>query len=74
VRDQQVPEWAKEFDANSWAQFFIKFVLSHPGVTVVTPATSRARHMVDNMGAAMGALPDAAMRKRMIAHMESLPG
>lgn len=50
----------------------MKFVVSHPVVTTATPATSRARHMVDNMGAAMGALPDEAMRKRMIAHIEQL--
>lgn len=72
VRGHEVPDWAAEFDAHSWAQFFLKFVLAHPAVTVVTPATSRARHMVDNLGAAMGGLPDAAMRQRMIAHIESL--
>lgn len=72
VRGHEVPEWAAEFDAHSWAQFFLKFVLAHPAVTVVTPATSRARHMVDNLGAAMGGLPDAAMRQRMIGHMASL--
>lgn len=72
VKGHEVPEWAAEFDARSWAQFFLKFVVSHPVVTTATPATSRARHMVDNMGAAMGALPDEAMRKRMIAHIEQL--
>ena len=68
----EVPEWAAEFDAHSWAQFFLKFVLAHPAVTAATPATSKARHMVDNMGAAFGALPDEAMRQRMIRHIESL--
>ncbi|HRP65064.1 MAG TPA: aldo/keto reductase [Thauera sp.] len=72
VRGQTLPDWAAEFDAHSWAQFFLKFVLAHPAVTVATPATSRARHMIDNMGGALGALPDTAMRQRMIAHMDSL--
>ncbi|MFU2488075.1 aldo/keto reductase [Thauera sp. WH-1] len=72
VRGQTLPDWAAEFDAHSWAQFFLKFVLAHPAVTVATPATSRARHMIDNMGGALGALPDEAMRQRMIAHVDSL--
>ena len=72
VKGHEVPAWAAEFDARSWAQFFLKFVVSHPVVTSATPATSRARHMVDNMGAAMGALPDETMRKRMIAHIDQL--
>ncbi|MEX0899334.1 MAG: aldo/keto reductase [Gammaproteobacteria bacterium] len=73
VRGRDVPDWAAEFDATSWAQFFIKFALSHAAVTVVTPATSQARHMADNMGAAYGRLPDQAMRARMIAHIDALP-
>lgn len=72
VRGKPVPEWAAEFDATTWGQYFLKFVVSHPAVTVATPATSQARHMIDNMGAAMGRLPDEAMRQRMIAHVESL--
>lgn len=72
VRGKEVPAWAAEFGAASWGQFFLKFVISHPAVTVATPATSQARHMIDNLGAAMGALPDESMRKRMIAHVESL--
>jgi aryl-alcohol dehydrogenase-like predicted oxidoreductase len=74
VRGQEVPAWAGEFGAQSWAQFFLKFVLAHPAVTVVTPATSQARHMADNLGAALGELPDEAMRRRMIEHVASLPG
>jgi aryl-alcohol dehydrogenase-like predicted oxidoreductase len=73
VRGQQLPGWAAEFDAHTWAQFFLKFVLAHPAVTVITPATSRARHMVDNLGAALGRLPDAAMQRRMIEHLGALP-
>jgi len=74
VRGKEPPTWAAEFDARTWAQFFLKFVLAHPAVTAVTPATSRARHMIDNLGAARGRLPDADMRKRMVAHIESLGG
>ncbi len=73
VKGREVPDWAREFDANSWAQFFLKFVASHPAVTAVTPATSRPANMADNMGAAVGRLPDAAMRKRMIQLVEDLP-
>lgn len=73
VAGRQVPEWASEFDANTWAQFFLKFVASNPAVTVVTPATSRARNMADNMGAAMGRLPNEAQRRRMIEVVNALP-
>jgi aryl-alcohol dehydrogenase-like predicted oxidoreductase len=73
VKGRQVPDWAREFDANSWAQFFLKYVASHPAVTAITPATSRVANMADNMGGAVGRLPDAAMRKRMIQWVEALP-
>jgi aryl-alcohol dehydrogenase-like predicted oxidoreductase len=73
VGGQALPEYAKEFDATTWAQFFIKFVASHPAVTVVTPATSQAKNMADNLGGGRGRLPDAAMRKRMIATIDALP-
>jgi aryl-alcohol dehydrogenase-like predicted oxidoreductase len=73
VKGREVPDWAREFDANSWAQFFLKYVISNPAVTAVTPATSKPANMADNMGAAMGRLPDAAMRKRMIQLVEELP-
>lgn len=72
VEGKRVPAWAAEFDAHSWAQFFLKFVVANPRVTAATPATSNPRHMVDNMGAAMGRLPDAEMRQRMVQHIESL--
>lgn len=67
-----LPEWAAEFDCTNWAQFFLKFVISHPGVTCAIPATSKVAHMNENMGALYGVLPDAAMRTRMIRHIESL--
>ena len=73
VRGREVPEWAAEFGANSWGQFFIKYSASHPAVTAVTPATSKAKNMLDNIGAAYGELPDEAMRRRMEALVESLP-
>ncbi len=67
-----LPGWAAEIEARNWAQFFLKFVLSHPAVTCAIPATSRLDHMAENMAAARGPLPDAAMRRRMIDHIERL--
>ena len=72
VRGVELPAWAADFDADSWAQFFLKFVLAHPAVTAATPATSKAHHMLDNLGAARGRLPDAGMRERMAAFIEGL--
>ena len=73
VSGLQVPAWAQEFGANSWAQFFIKYVAAHPAVTVVTPATSKPKNMLDNIGAAIGELPDEATRRRMVELVEALP-
>src|SRR5690606_29867219 len=73
VEGREVPDWASEFGAQSWGQFFIKYVAAHPAVTVVTPATSQARHMLDNLGAAMGQLPNAATRQRMVEFVNTLP-
>jgi diketogulonate reductase-like aldo/keto reductase len=70
--DRPLPEWAGEIDCANWAQFFLKFVISHPAVTCAIPATSQIPHMQENMGALRGALPDAATRKRMVAYVESL--
>ena len=72
VEGKSLPDWAAEYDIASWGQFFLKFVISHPAVTVATPATSRVRHLVDNLGAASGKLPDEAGRRRMIAYLESI--
>jgi len=69
VRAQAVPSWAAEFDCESWAQFFLKWILAEPAVTCVIPGTSRPQHLVDNLKAAVGRLPDAAMRDRMAAHI-----
>jgi aryl-alcohol dehydrogenase-like predicted oxidoreductase len=73
VKGHEVPAWANEFGAQTWAQFFLKFAASHPAVTVVTPATSRAEHMIDNMTAAHGRLPNEAERRRMVELIGSLP-
>lgn len=73
VAGHEVPAWAGEFGATTWAQFFLKFAASHPAVTVVTPATSKAHHMVDNMTAGRGRMPDAGERQRMIDFIEALP-
>ncbi|MBI2462039.1 MAG: aldo/keto reductase [Candidatus Rokubacteria bacterium] len=67
VRGQPLPPWAADFDCESWAQFFLKWILAHPAVTCVIPATSRPEHLTDNMRAGQGALPDAATRERMVA-------
>jgi aryl-alcohol dehydrogenase-like predicted oxidoreductase len=73
VEGREVPPWAVELGAQSWAQFFLKFVASHPAVTVVTPATTSPEHMLDNLRAARGRLPDEAERRRMIELVEQLP-
>lgn len=64
-----LPEWAGEIGCETWAQFFLKFIISHPAVTVAIPATSRVDHMRENMGAGVGPLPDQAMRERMAAYV-----
>ncbi len=69
VRGQPLPPWAADFDCESWAQFFLKWILGHPAVTCVIPATSRPEHLTDNMRAGQGALPDAATRERMAAFL-----
>jgi diketogulonate reductase-like aldo/keto reductase len=69
---EPLPEWAQEFDCANWAQFFLKFIVSHPAVTCAIPATSRVDHMLENMGALYGRLPDQKMRERMIRYVESL--
>ena len=73
VGDRKLPDWAADFDASSWAQFFIKYVLGHPAVTVVTPATSKAKHMADNVGGGIGRVPDEKTRKRMAEFVDALP-
>lgn len=71
VRGLELPGWATDFAA-SWGQFFLKFIVSHPAVTCVIPATSKPHHMQDNLEAGFGHLPDAATRSRMIDFMKAL--
>lgn len=72
VTDKPLPSWAREFDCGNWAQFFLKFIVSHPAVTCAIPATSRVDHMLENMGAGYGELPNHKMRQRMIQHFNAL--
>ncbi len=67
-----LPPWAAAFDCANWAQFFLKFIVSHPAVTCAIPATSGVDHMLENMGAARGRLPDSETRRRMIRYVENL--
>lgn len=71
VKDRALPEWAA-FDCASWGQFFLKFIVSHPAVTCVIPATTKVKHLEDNLAAGRGRLPDAALRRRMADYFESL--
>jgi aryl-alcohol dehydrogenase-like predicted oxidoreductase len=72
VKGKPLPDWAKDFDAQSWAQFFLKFLLGDPRITAVIPGTADPAHMADNLGAMRGRLPDAATRQRMVALIEGL--
>ncbi len=74
IGDRHLPEWASEFDASTWAQFMLKFVVAHPAVTVAVPGTGDAEHMVDNLGGGRGRLPTAEHLRRMIDLVEDLPG
>ncbi|MGD8699766.1 MAG: aldo/keto reductase [Gemmatimonadales bacterium] len=72
VGGRELPEWAAEFDAETWGQFFLKWIIGHPAVTCPIPATTKAHHARDNMGAAYGRLPDDAMRRRMVEFFDEL--
>ena len=74
VRGHELPEWAGELGCETWAQYFLKFVVAHPGVTCTIPATNDPEHLQDNMGAGVGRLPDEAERLRMADHYEELSG
>jgi diketogulonate reductase-like aldo/keto reductase len=69
---EPLPDWAAEIGAASWAQLILKFIVSHPAVTVAIPATSRVDHVRENLAAATGPLPDEAMRRRMAEYVEQL--
>jgi aryl-alcohol dehydrogenase-like predicted oxidoreductase len=72
VRGKPLPDWAAEFEVTTWGQFFLKFLLSHEAVTAVIPGTEKPEHMLDNLGAGRGRLPDAVMRERMVSYIEQL--
>jgi hypothetical protein len=73
VADTALPAWAAEFDAKTWAQFFLKYVVSHPAITAVRVGTTKPHHMVDNISGGSGRLPNAATRKRMAEFIDALP-
>ena len=72
VADQPLPDWAAEFDCESWGQFFLKYVISHPAVTCAIPGATKARHAIDNVGAAYGRLPDPELRRRQETFFDAL--
>jgi aryl-alcohol dehydrogenase-like predicted oxidoreductase len=74
VGERPLPDFAREISAESWAEFFLKFAMSHPAVTTVLCATSDPKHAAENVAALRGPLPDAALRARMVRHMETIPG
>jgi diketogulonate reductase-like aldo/keto reductase len=72
VKGKKLPEWSQDFDCNTWGQFFLKYIISHPAVTCTIPATSKVHHMQDNMQALYGRLPDASQRKQMQTYFAQL--
>jgi len=74
VEGRKLPDFAKEIGAQNWAQFFLKWVISHPAITCAIPATTSPDHQSENIGALRGPLPDKEMRARMVKHMETIPG
>ena len=72
TKGKQLPPWAGELGIESWAQYFLKWIVSHPAVTCAIPGTARPEHMRDNLAAAQGPLPDAAARRRMAEYLDSL--
>ena len=72
VKGKAVPDWAKEFDCNSWGQFFLKYLLAHKAVTCVIPGTAKPHHMKDNLGAGKGRMPDKSEREKMVRYMQSM--
>jgi aryl-alcohol dehydrogenase-like predicted oxidoreductase len=70
--DRPLPDWAAEFDCTSWAQFFLKYVISHPAVTCAIPGATKARHATDNVGAAYGKLPDEKLRRKQEEYFDAI--
>jgi aryl-alcohol dehydrogenase-like predicted oxidoreductase len=73
VAGRPIPDLAREIGAATWAQFFLKYLISHPDMTLVIPGTSDPEHLIDNMGAGLGPMPDQATRARMAALVDALP-
>jgi aryl-alcohol dehydrogenase-like predicted oxidoreductase len=71
--NRPLPDWAAEFDAKTWAQFFLKYVVSHPAITVARVGTTKVAHMIDDIGGGIGRLPNEATRKRMAELIDALP-
>jgi len=72
TKNKLLPEWAKEFDCNSWGQFFLKYILSNQAVTCVIPGTSKVHHLADNVQAGIGGLPDRQMREKMYQYFKKM--
>ena len=72
VQGKQLPQWASEFDCVSWAQFFLKYIVAHPAITCAVPGMAKAEYVTDNVGAARGRLPDAAMRWHMEQFIDAI--
>jgi len=72
VRNKSLPAWASEYDINSWAAYFLKYIISHPAVTCVIPATSNLAHMKDNLSAGEGTMPDEILRRKMVKYFDDL--
>jgi diketogulonate reductase-like aldo/keto reductase len=74
VTGRPLPDFASELGIETWAQFFLKWVISHPAVTCAIPATANPEHLLENMAAMRGPLPDHDMRVRMVRYLETIPG
>ncbi len=72
VADRPLPDWTADFDCESWGQFFLKYVISHPAVTCAIPGATKAKHAIDNVGAAYGRLPDPELRRRQETYFDAL--
>ena len=72
VKGKPLPPWAAELGIESWAQYFLKWIVSHPALTCAIPGTGRPEHIRDNVAAGFGALPDASIRRKMVEYFDSL--
>jgi len=72
IKGKELPSWARDFNITSWGQYFLKFILSNEAVTCVIPGTSKLKHVIDNMGAGYGNLPDMVNREKMAKHLKSI--